>query len=157
MLQAWCTGDKPGSWESIDDGDFAAFRRLIHVLRGPDGCPWDRVQTFESLKDCIKNESDEVLEGIDRYQATGDAANLCEELGDVLMHVVLLSDLAEEKGLFQLEDVVREIGYKMLRRHPHVFGEEAMRGWKGKVTGDIGQLPRSWDEIKQLEKSIFRS
>lgn len=139
-------------YEGIEAGDFPAFRQLIHVLRGENGCPWDRAQTFESLKPCLSDEVEEVLAGIDLYQATGDGENLCEELGDVLLHIALFADMAEEKGIFTMEDIIRGIGRKMLRRHPHVFGEDARRGWDEAQLEGITQLPREWDEIKKLEK-----
>ncbi len=139
-------------YEGIEAGEFAAFRHLIHVLRGENGCPWDHAQTFESLKPCFADEAQEVLEGIDRYRETGDAENLCEELGDILLHVAFFADLAEETGLFSMEDIIRGIGRKMLRRHPHVFGEDSRRGWDAEQLKGVAQLPENWDDIKKLEK-----
>lgn len=139
-------------YEGVEAGEFTAFCHLIHVLRGENGCPWDHAQTFESLKPCFEDEVREVFEGVDRYRATGDGSNLCEELGDVLLHIALYADMAEEQGLFTISDVVRGIGRKMLRRHPHVFGEDARRGWDEAQLEGITQLPRGWDEIKKLEK-----
>ena len=81
---------------------FAEFTDIIETLRGEHGCPWDKEQTFESLKPCLINEMTEAVAGIDLYTQTGDAENLCEELGDVLMQVVLLSQIAKEKELFEL-------------------------------------------------------
>lgn len=139
-------------YAAVEAGDFQAFCQLIHVLRGENGCPWDHAQTFESLKPCLADEVEEVLAGIDLYRTTGDGENLCEELGDVLLHIALFADMAEEKGLFTMEDIIRGIGRKMLRRHPHVFGEDARRGWDEEQLEGITQLPRNWDEIKKLEK-----
>lgn len=139
-------------YEGIEAGDFPAFCQLIHVLRGENGCPWDRAQTFESLKPCLSDEVEEVLAGIDLYQATGDGENLCEELGDVLLHIALFADMAEEKGIFTMEDIIRGIGRKMLRRHPHVFGEDARRGWDEAQLEGITQFPHNWEDIKKLEK-----
>ena len=106
---------------------------IVADLRAEDGCPWDRVQTFESTKKCLSDETQEVLEAVDK----GDMENLCEELGDVLMQVLMYSRIAEEQGLFSFEDVVTGIARKLVRRHPHVFGdghvstpEEALAAWK---------------------------
>jgi tetrapyrrole methylase family protein/MazG family protein len=143
-------------YAGVEAGDFAAFCQLVSVLRGEHGCPWDRAQTFESLKPCITDEVHEVLDGIDRYYETGDAENLCEELGDVLLNVVLMADMAREQELFTMEDLIRGIGRKMLRRHPHVFGEDARRGWEESDLEGLSELPKSWDEIKKLEKNSLK-
>lgn len=120
---------------------FAEFCEIIAQLRGEDGCPWDRAQTFESLKECMINEMTEAIAGIDLYQQSGKAENLCEELGDVLLQVVLLAQIAKEQGLFDIRDVIETISRKMVRRHPHVFpGEDGAR-----------ELV-SWEEIKREEK-----
>ena len=92
---------------------------IIRRLRAPDGCPWDRKQTFESLKICMIEEVAEVLDAIDNE----DHTNLCEELGDLLMNITFHAVLAEENGLFKMQDVLREIIDKMIRRHPHVFAD----------------------------------
>ena len=84
--------------------EFDKFREIVARLRGRDGCPWDRAQTMESLKPCMINEMTEAVAGIDLYKATGNPENLCEELGDVLLQVVLLSQIAEEEGLFTIEN-----------------------------------------------------
>lgn len=139
-------------FEGVEKGDFSAFVKLMHELRGADGCPWDREQTMDSLKSCMLDEQLEVLAGIDICERDGDGDNLCEELGDLLMHVVMLADLGAEKGLFSMEDVIRGIGQKMLRRHPHVFGEESRRGWDQKTAGELKEIPADWKSIKALEK-----
>lgn len=123
---------------------FETFRRIIETLRGEDGCPWDRAQTFESLKPCMINEMTEALAGIDLYKQTGCAENLCEELGDVMMLVMLLAQIAKEDGLFDITDVLEGISRKMVRRHPYVFGDEAQH-----VTEVI---PGLWEEIKREER-----
>lgn len=123
---------------------FADLKEIIRDLRGEHGCPWDKKQTHESLKTCLTNECQEVLTAIDQYSETGDYENLCEELGDVLLQVLLHSQIAEEEGLFTIEDVIHGISKKMIRRHPHVFGELSPACQDGK--------PLSWDEIKRLEK-----
>lgn len=128
----------------------------MEQLRGEKGCPWDKAQTFESLKPCMINEMTEALAGIDLYERTGEAENLCEELGDVLLQVVLLSQIAKEQGLFDITDVINGISRKMVRRHPNVFPEESE--WKI-PEGQDGGLdfsntldPAVWKAIKQAEK-----
>ena len=106
---------------------------IIAELRSDHGCPWDKEQTFESLKKCLADETQEVFEAVDNK----DMENLCEELGDVLLQVVLYSQIAKEAGAFTIDDVIDGISEKMVRRHPHVFGdiegnspEEALALWK---------------------------
>lgn len=106
---------------------------IIAELRSDHGCPWDKEQTFESLKKCLADEAQEVFEAVDNK----DMENLCEELGDVLLQVVLYSQIAKEVGAFTIDDVIDGISEKMVRRHPHVFGdievnspEEALALWK---------------------------
>lgn len=123
---------------------FEDFVNIISELRSDHGCPWDREQTHGSLKKCMQDEVNEVFEGIDIYEKTGDAENLCEELGDVLMNVVLQCQIAKEEGIFTLEDVIQGISEKMIRRHPHVFGN-------GKASASEEVL-LTWEEIKRLEK-----
>ena len=106
---------------------------IIAELRSDHGCPWDKEQTFESLKKCLADEAQEVFEAVDNK----DMENLCEELGDVLLQGVLYSQIAKEAGAFTIDDVIDGISEKMVRRHPHVFGdievnspEEALALWK---------------------------
>jgi len=99
---------------------FEGLRGIIARLRAPDGCPWDRVQTHASLKPYLLEEAYEALAALDE----NDADKLCDELGDLLLEVLLHVQLAEEAGEFTLEDVVYRIASKLVRRHPHVFGEE---------------------------------
>lgn len=120
---------------------FESFRQVVEKLRSGEGCPWDRAQTMKSLKPCMVNEMTETLAGIDLYEQTGDAANLCEELGDVLLLVMLQAQIAQEKGLFDIADVIEGVRSKMVRRHPHVFPEEAQPG-----------APTDWQSIKREEK-----
>lgn len=129
----------------VEAGDFQGLRQVIAALRGEDGCPWDRAQTFRSLKPCMINEMTEALAGIDIYEETKDGENLCEELGDVLLQVVLLSQIAEEEGLFTVEDVIRGISRKMIRRHPHVFADNGGHP-------EAEEVPGRWDAIKEAEK-----
>ncbi len=101
-----------------------AFRQLVSIvsrLRGEDGCPWDRAQTPQTMQPYVIEEAYEVVDAIDR----ADDADLRKELGDVLFQIVLLSTMAEERGVFSLEGVIEGICEKMIRRHPHVFGEAA--------------------------------
>jgi len=107
---------------------------IIAKLRSPEGCPWDRAQTHESMIKCFYDECDEVVEAIKNK----DDDNLCEELGDVLLQVLLHAQIATEEGRFTMADVVDELAKKMVRRHPHVFGnmpqaqtpEEGLARWK---------------------------
>lgn len=124
---------------------FGAFVEVVAALRGEHGCPWDRAQTFDSLKPCMINEMTEALAGIDLCAASGDASNLCEELGDVLLQVVLLAQIAREQGLFGIEDVIRGVARKMIRRHPHVFAADG-------GTPQREEIPGRWEEIKRAEK-----
>ena len=124
---------------------FDNFRRIIKRLRAEDGCPWDREQTHGSLKAPVIEEAAEVICGINVYEKTGNAENLKEELGDLLLQVVMHSQIAEEEGLFSLNDVVNCITEKMIRRHPHVFG-------KMKVL-DSGEVLVNWEKIKEKEKA----
>ena len=121
---------------------FEDFEKIIARLRAKDGCPWDQVQTHVSLRDGIIEEAYEVVDGIDTYQATGDDSNLCEELGDVLMQVVMHARIAEEEGRFTMADVIRGISEKMIR--PHVFGTAK--------ADTPEEVLKNWEEIKQKEK-----
>ena len=103
--------------------EFERLKEVIRKLRAPDGCPWDRVQTHETLKAPCIEEAAEVICGINILAETGNAENLQEELGDLLFQVLFHASLAEEEGLFTLEDVARTAADKMVRRHPHVFGD----------------------------------
>lgn len=114
-------------------------------LRAEDGCPWDREQTHMSLKAACIEEAAEVICGINILDETGNADNLQEELGDLLLQVVMHAQIAEEEGLFTLDDVVRGISEKMIRRHPHVFGEVTV--------SDSGEVLKNWADIKRKEKS----
>ena len=119
------------------------LREIVAKLRAPDGCPWDREQTHGSLKAACIEEAAEVVCGINILEETGSADNLKEELGDLLLQVVFHAQLAEEEGLFSLDDVARTVSDKMIRRHPHVFGGE-------KMTDE--ELRESWTRIKEQEK-----
>ena len=120
------------------------FRELVALvdrLRGPGGCPWDREQTFDTLKPMMLEEAYEVLDAMD----SGDRQDFCSELGDLLFQVVFLSRVAEDEGSFQIDDVAQTIIAKMIRRHPHVFGEV------NASTAD--QVVQNWESIKRLERA----
>jgi len=122
----------------------AAFQRLAEIiarLRAPDGCPWDREQTHATLRTHLLEEACETMEAID----SGDQAHLCEELGDLLMQPVLHAQIASESGAFDIVDVIEGISDKLVRRHPHVFGEL--------IVADSGEVLRHWDAIKRDEKA----
>ncbi len=116
------------------------LRAIMHRLRAPGGCPWDAEQTHASL---VPNLIEEAYETIDAIQRD-DMAHLEEELGDLLLQVVFHSELAREAGRFDLDDVARGICDKLIRRHPHVFGDS--------TAGDADAVLRQWDEIKRGEK-----
>ena len=117
-----------------DKHDIAELVEIVDILRSPDGCEWDRAQDFNSMKKCLSNETQEVLDAIDKK----DYTNLREELGDVLLQVVMNSQIAKEQGLFDFNDVVQTLCEKLIRRPPHVFGdiekpttpEESLKLWK---------------------------
>lgn len=123
---------------------FSQFCQIVKQLRAENGCPWDRAQTHESLKSCMVEEAYEVVEAINCFSETNDAANLKEELGDVLLQVVLHGQIASEEGIFELKDIIDEISKKMIRRHPHVFGTQSVDG--------SDQVVMNWEEIKRQEK-----
>lgn len=115
---------------------------IIHALRDPEyGCSWDSVQTHESMKKCLVDECQEVLQAVDNQ----DDENLCEELGDVLLQVLLNAEIAQERGAFSFEDVVGMLTDKLIRRHPHVFGDTP------RPTDPEAGLAL-WKQIKQQEK-----
>ncbi len=124
-----------GSGSEIQD-----LRKTVAKLRAPDGCPWDREQTHQSLADCLMEECAELLDTIDR----DDIEHMKEELGDVLLQVVMHAQLAEEESAFDLEAVTKQVNEKLIRRHPHVFGSR-------KAANAEDALHR-WDEIKAGEK-----
>ncbi|GAB5560987.1 MAG: hypothetical protein SynsKO_26340 [Synoicihabitans sp.] len=117
------------------------LRQTIARLRAPDGCPWDQEQTHESLVRCLIDEVSELIDTIDR----ADITHMREELGDVLIQVYFHAQIAEERGDFDLEDVARDVNEKLIRRHPHVFGNDL----KLKTAG---QVITKWEEIKAQEK-----
>ena len=111
-------------------------------LRGPEGCPWDIKQTHMSIRECILEEAYELIDAIQNE----DTENLIEELGDVLLQVVFHSQIAKEEGYFSIDDVAAHICKKMIKRHPHVFGDG--------YADNADQVLRNWEEIKNSEKAL---
>lgn len=120
------------------------FKEIVETLRSENGCPWDREQTHSSLKAACIEEAAEVICGINILKETKDPDNLREELGDLLLQVMLHSIIAQEEGLFSFEDVVNTISEKMIRRHPHVFG--------GAEFSSDEKRHAAWERIKKAEK-----
>lgn len=120
---------------------FDQFVATISALRAPDGCPWDREQTHESI---AHNMIEEAYEAVDAVEA-GDVAHLREELGDVLLQVVLQSQIAADAGEFSIDDVCADVNEKMVRRHPHVFGQANAQ--------NASEVLDLWDQVKLAEKS----
>ncbi len=126
------------------------FNELVDVmarLRAPDGCPWDREQTYESLAPYLLEEAFESFDAI-QEASEGKTENLCEELGDLLLQIIFHSQIAEEAGDFTIEDVCAGITKKMILRHPHVFGDK-----KFDTANDVLQ---NWDELKKAEREITK-
>src|SRR4030065_201481 len=126
--------------EKESPDSFAALREIIARLRGPDGCPWDKKQTHASLKPYLIEECYEVLQTLEE----GTPQKLCEELGDLLLQIMLHAQIAAEAGQFNIEDVVRGISSKLIHRHPHVFG--------GQKVQDAGEVEQNWQALKQEER-----
>jgi len=124
--------------------DGAWFEKLVAVqarLRAPDGCPWDREQTHASLRTYLIEEAYEVLEAME----SGDDAKFAEEMGDLLLQIVFHSQIAKEEGRFAVAEVIREVHDKMVRRHPHVFGEKRAK--------DAAEVLRNWEQLKKEERA----
>ena len=112
----------------------------IRHLRGPQGCPWDKKQTAQSLKKYLREEVTELLQAIDNQ----DSPNVCEEIGDITYILIMISEIYKDDGLFSYTDCLSGINEKLIRRHPHVFGEANIE--------DEEQLRQQWEKIKQQEK-----
>jgi tetrapyrrole methylase family protein/MazG family protein len=121
--------------------DFGHVNEIIHRLCAPDGCPWDRAQTHASLRTGLLEESYEVIDAIDE----GDTDHLYDELGDLLMQVVLHADIAQRHGEFDISDVTTAICQKLIRRHTHIYGADVAR--------DEAQVLQLWDSNKMAERS----
>jgi MazG family protein len=135
---------------------FAEAVSIMARLRGPDGCPWDREQNFDSIRKYTLEECYEVFDAIERRHWN----DLCEELGDLLLQVLFYSQMAKDAGYFTIDDVIAGLNRKLIRRHPHVFGEEASVAAGNSVEAvletsgiDASQVLRNWDAIKKAEKA----
>jgi MazG family protein len=117
------------------------LREIMDRLRDPGGCPWDREQTLATLAPYLLEEAHEVAEAV----AAADPAKLCEELGDLLLQIVFMARIGTENGWFDLDDVAEGISAKMVRRHPHVFGDRQV--------ADAGEVLRNWEDIKRDERA----
>src|SRR6267143_58179 len=132
---------KPSKEKKLTAGEW--FERLVELqarLRAPNGCPWDREQTHATLRTYLIEEAYEVLDAMN----SGDDAKFANEMGDLLLQVVFHSQIATEEGRFTVADVIREVHEKMVRRHPHVFGEKRAR--------DAAEVLRNWEQIKAQER-----
>lgn len=135
---------------------FAEAVSIMARLRAPGGCPWDREQNFDSIRKYTLEEAYEVFDAIERR----NWPDLCEELGDLLLQVLFYAQMAQDAGYFTIDDVIAGLNRKLIRRHPHVFGEEASLA-AGNAVGaaletqdiDASQVLRNWDAIKKAEKS----
>lgn len=132
---------------------FRESAAIMARLRAPDGCPWDREQTFDTIRKYTLEEAYEVFDAIDRR----DSPHLAEELGDLMLQVLFYAEMAANQGLFTLADVLDHLNRKLIRRHPHVFGEEASKAAGNRaevdaaVEGSAAAVLRNWDEIKKAE------
>lgn len=130
-----------GMTEPAESTSFDGLAQIVSILRSPDGCPWDREQTVESLLPLLSEEIDEFFEAWQNEEPSNQA----DELGDVLLHILMISQIAREAGRFTISDVLKHSSAKMLRRHPHVFGD---------VQADsMEDLHRIWNEVKAREKA----
>jgi MazG family protein len=142
--------------ESIVGGVFAESVAIMARLRGPGGCPWDREQSFDSIRKYTLEETYEVLDAIERR----DWANLTEELGDLLLQVLFYAQMAADEGKFTIADVLETLNRKLVRRHPHVFGEEASAAAgnlavvDSAVDGSAARVLANWEQIKTAEKKV---
>ena len=123
-----------------DLSKFDALVEIIARLRAPDGCPWDREQTHQSLRGNLLSECYEVMEALDE----GDSGKLCEELGDLLLQIALHAQIARDNGEFEIGDVVKSITAKIVRRHPHIFGSTKVK--------DAEEVMHNWEELKREER-----
>jgi len=124
-----------------DIKNFIELLKIVEKLRGPDGCPWDKEQTHESLLPYLLEETYEVIESIEELKLD----NLKEELGDVLLHVVLQTQIASENSKFNMDDVLNTLNTKLIKRHPHVFGK--------KRADAAFEAKQNWEAVKHKEKN----
>ncbi len=125
--------------------DFANLVEIIARLRGPGGCPWDKKQTHASLREFLLEESYEVLEALDQ----NDAQKLCQELGDLLLQILLHAQIAAESGEFTLVEVLKNINTKLVRRHPHIFGQTRV--------SSAEEVSHNWENLKKEEREAGAS
>src|SRR5919109_1189953 len=133
----------PGANDKKSTDPFARLCEIVAKLRAPDGCPWDREQTHESLLPATIEEAYEVAEAA----RAGNDAHFREELGDLLLLVVIHAEIARESGRFNIDNVIAEIVEKLIRRHPHVFGESDAK--------DSSAVLKQWETIKRDEKKTY--
>ncbi len=124
---------------------FDTLIKIIAKLRAPDGCPWDKEQTHKSLRNNILSETYEVIEALDK----GEAAELCEELGDLLLQIVLHAQIAKDDKEFDIGDIIEGISGKLIRRHPHIFGDVKVK--------DSKDVMHNWEALKKQEKPERKS
>src|ERR1700737_4841355 len=137
---------KPAKQSQLRPGEW--FEKLVALqarLRAPNGCPWDREQTHSTLRTYLIEEAYEVLDALE----SGEDAKFAEEMGDLLLQVVFHSQIATEQGRFTVADVIREVHEKMVRRHPHVFGEKRAK--------DAAEVLKNWEQIKAQERQAESS
>lgn len=118
------------------------FLQTIEKLRGADGCPWDKRQTFTSLRKYLRNETEELIEAVDK----NDTDNICEEIGDILFVLLLYCQIGAENSLFSFQDVIDGVNSKLIFRHPHVFGDV-------KISSEE-ELHELWQVMKKKEKEL---
>ena len=121
--------------------EFDELKDICDVLNGPDGCPWDKKQTFQSLRPHLLEETHELLEAVDE----DDTDKIVEELGDVLFQIIFYAKLGEKSDRFTIQDVIKTVSEKLIRRHPHVFGDLAVE--------NADEVVHHWERIKKLEKT----
>src|SRR5579863_4073547 len=135
---------------------FEQSARIMARLRAPGGCPWDREQSFDTIRKYTLEETYEVFDAIERR----DWPHLAEELGDLLLQVLFYAEMAANEGHFTIAEVLDHLNRKLIRRHPHVFGEEASRAAGNRadvdaaVEGSSAAVLRNWEEIKAAEKRL---
>ncbi|MFN3534649.1 MAG: MazG family protein [Desulfatiglandales bacterium] len=122
------------------EAGFTELVEIIKTLRGPNGCPWDRAQTLKTAKEYVLEEAYELLDAVEKTDHKG----VLEEAGDLLFQVLFLINLEEEEGSFHIKDVIRNVKEKMIRRHPHVFGNASVK--------DADEVLANWQKIKEEEK-----
>lgn len=138
-------GSKEAQYMKNKNNTLNAFEKFINVveeLRGENGCPWDKAQTHGSLRMELIEEAYEAAEAMVNYETTKESDNLREELGDILLHVIMHGVIAEEEEIFTIEDILKDITEKMIHRHPHVFSKEEWEKLEEK---------KSWEQLKAEE------